>query len=122
MREIRFRAWDKGLKQMFYDKDCFFTFQDGRLLERDGEKSEIWVAGGDEIMMWTGLHDKNGKEIWEGDIVKGDDGISKVFWSKRWSSFEVVTTGNTVGWWKSTGDLKVIGNIYENPELLGEKK
>lgn len=80
------------------------------------------------FQQFTGLHDKNGKEIYEGDIVK----FPKQWWhSDRHEAdkmfVEEITWGDDYGsWWRFSGgdwsvekeDVEVIGNIYENPELL----
>lgn len=64
------------------------------------------------LMQFTGLHDKNGKEIWEGDIV--DDGVSRqtVRYDPHLAMFILDNNDNL------NPDLEVIGNIHENPELL----
>lgn len=79
---------------------------------------------------WTGLHDKNGKEIWEGDILKGR-GFCGIFmrkdclWIVGWKKGAFCLESTSDGVWREafmcdneSRDDVVIGNIYENPELL----
>lgn len=131
MREIKFRAWHKAKKRMSQVSDmCWYD-----AVEPDGAVGEIFVKGcftpsyffptEVEIMQFTGLRDKNGTEIYEGDIVLGFDAAlpepdaMKIVW--RNDPF--------AGWYMSDKeDLRphlmtpphgiVIGNIHENPELL----
>lgn len=127
MREIKFRAWDKEKKQMVIwgDDDFYYLAKD-----YDGSVNLIGChnGGGDpdssitdyELMQYTGLKDKNGKEIYEGDIVRlttktGGDIDRLCEWSYR-------NNGWRFQGFNYAGDdqriIEVIGNIYENPELL----
>jgi len=84
---------------------------------------------GYEIMQYTGLKDKNGREIYEGDIVKGIyyDNLYKteneVICQVRWDKSGYWTFSGTInflgGYLSDLRNIIVIGNIYENPELLG---
>ncbi len=112
-RSIKFRAWDKKYKKMYYgDIRIALAFPDKDI----------------EIMQYTGLLDKNGKEIYEGDIVKFiveidyDKQIYEmVNWLVRWSVedayFEVVYQDET-GMLDAACNMEIVGNIYENPELV----
>lgn len=69
------------------------------------------------IMQYTGLKDKNGKEIYEGDIVDTENGIYEVLWYGEGACFRFHILGSLESP-LNYDDIKVIGNIYENPELL----
>lgn len=136
MREVKFRAWDKEYQEMKYNAeqaydgcgqlhaiDCF-----GQLLEEENYK----------VMQYTGLKDKNGKEIYEGDIVKYCPNY-RAFLAVDEIRNEIkrgVVVWNEQGFYAIDdnypsnkdymsypvpmliGGLEVIGNIYENLELL----
>lgn len=71
---------------------------------------------GDTIwMQYTGLKDKNGKEIYEGDIILGN---ATVTWKEDITGFGITTGKYGLINYKNHSDFKVIGNIYENPELI----
>lgn len=111
-REIKFRAWDISDK----DKGAYmlgpYNLTDSIFNNKD-IRSMI-------LMQYTGLKDKNGKEIYEGDILK-EHGI--VAWNDeghRWSAIDL--KWNDRKEWHDldylTSPFEIIGNIYENPELI----
>lgn len=114
MRELKFRAWDERTKEMVYSKPMpDFGFWK-------------WVAYDSDTvsMQFTGLLDKNGKEIYEGDILKGTRYGSECYEAVKW------VCGYDGDHWPVAGfafeldelaGTEVIGNIYENPELLTNK-
>lgn len=133
MREIKFRAWDIKNKVMITDVTPVHSvgsFIIGGNLEPlvqiKVDNSYPWPC---EVMQYTGLLDDNDKEIYEGDIVKIDDGYGlggihqvKYMAEKNYPAFDLIpyidVDENGLSWIKAVGDIKVIGNIYENPELL----
>lgn len=120
MREIKFRAWDKGKKEMetFNLYDISYDYDNGYWLKGAGASLNFDVLKDTEIMQFTGLLDKNGKEIYEGDIVEFssfEEGREReeISWAKHFTGFCFS---------KEDADrYEIIGNIYENPELLSPK-
>jgi len=107
MRTIKFRVWDKGDKKIYYPARIF---PDGFTL---GFPSET-KAG--ILMQFTGLKDRNGKEIYEGDILR-IGGSSRVVEWKEVCDDKLCYVGFPF-YYLDTERMSVIGNIYENPELL----
>lgn len=127
MREIKFRAWHEGHQTMVnFDnakvkKDQYQASYLAALM--DGEY-------GDVLMQFTGLTDKNGAEVFEGDIIQNKLGrVCKVVWFNSagcWDSDYLYDTDADSKhelsdgfapnrWW---ANVEVIGNIHSNPELL----
>ena len=140
MREINFRVWDKAEHRMFDVEQLVFDpngelvsiYSYGPDFSNDldalmGEKPDLNEAA---LMEYTGLHDKNGREIYEGDIVHAYDqepdryepdyrgseatGIVEFHGSMFMLDDDIILNYPPI--------LEVIGNIYENPELLGDRQ
>jgi uncharacterized phage protein (TIGR01671 family) len=121
MREIKFRAWDASTKQMFENVQNSNGF-------------DSWLHQPDcTVMQYTGLKDKNGKEIYEGDIVRffiehfeGDtsDAVPQIVqWDDKTASFELAWGSKDPLWFKDGGRrCEIIGNIYKTPHLLTNEK
>ena len=135
MREIKFRAWDKEYEKMTYfdDEDYEYepplVFRLDQVFKKDSNYDDYEdfeyndVTDVVEVMQYTGLHDKNGKEIYEGDIVKSffvdtDEAGNEIYkyyiievkYDEVLCSYKIDKFMN----------LEVIGNTYENKELLDE--
>lgn len=155
MREIKFRAWIKTTKEMITQE----TISDYILVGNgtgfgviDGsDDSEygtgnVWLEDKDfELMQFTGMLDKNGVEIYEGDIVSGgfsehigivrfgmsanpfnsDEWTGHLGYYIQWQEKDIADfTRVDLGYWTNKEmdtAVRVVGNIYENPELLGTK-
>lgn len=137
MREIKFRFWDgtTGNKAM-----CYMT--EHGMIRYPSSGFEITLAlaieeaNEDEgynapkaLMQYTGLKDKNGAEIYEGDWLNYTGETFRepfeVFWSDRLSAFMIRNQSRTWSEYMTDRDLsnhEVIGNIYEHPELLTRGK
>ena len=124
-REIKFRAF---LNSKYYEKPCMLSCEE--LLEQydaiDMFQSDLMT-----LMQYTGLHDKNGREIYEGDIVKmhivvlsPDDKVGRVEYIPEYG-YSLLVHGRRArqnDWANNEGaNYEVIGNVWENPELLEEK-
>lgn len=130
MRDIEFRAWDKPYKQMCNVSMLQFDY-DGTIcaaviIEKPFNDQRLAKIDDLIIEQFTGLKDKNGKEIYEGDIVKveGDGEIYRVKWIRsgfglepRYNSPRYPVLGNV----ELRKKIEVVSNIHENPELLEEK-
>ena len=126
-REIKFRAWDKTSKSMIKDYAHIGMF--GELVVTSFHDSAYSDSGCPNLtlLQYTGIKDKKGKEIYEGDVVKylgwevrnnrqirpeRIKGIGNETWIADLHSLWCISTGN------SMGTVEIVGNIYENTNLI----
>jgi uncharacterized phage protein (TIGR01671 family) len=125
MREIKFRLWNVDDKIMKFWGDCDFQIYPSGEMDCDGLSIGETVDDTWRIMQFTGLKDKNGKEIYEGDILKDGKGqYGQVLWHRN--SFLVEWTERNYDGSRQVEPMiddcfnygEVVGNLYETPELL----
>lgn len=128
MKEIKFRAWDDDIKQMLPIVDLSAPIEYHK-----------WLGVKDiDIMQYTGLKDRNGKEVYEGDIMSGgltvefENGAFTVStpqnrinrknkeqeWLEKGEEFMAFNCKNSLSYLGANTHLEVIGNIYENTDLI----
>ena len=110
-REIKFRAWDKKQKCYFTNLQRQYFFK--KVIELFNKATGRFV-----VEQYTGLKDKNGKEIYDGDIVKCGF-VYEVAWLEKDGGWFCFRDNDTVYTPLYHLKCEVIGNIHENPELLG---
>lgn len=125
MREIRFRAWYKREQRMYEVSTIRFGVQHGmapsdrvNYVELD-DKDRLYIDGEDiELLQYTGLIDKTGREIYEGDIVRWDAFPPGTVYTRvvQWSDDQAMFLPNDMN-----NDVEIIGNIYENQDLLPQE-
>jgi len=124
----KFRAYDSGsLSRMYQPDEVMVGNGDIWIIDEDSDANE-WIVNNDlHLMQSTGLKDKNGKEVFIGDIVKCTKGcLHEVYLEKEYGGTfiggmpAIYLKGLNEGYaW--TEHEEIIGNIYENPELLEDK-
>ena len=124
-RQIKFRAWNHKHKYMddaFFIRTCDGATFDVPKFRYDTPNTEIeYTDEFSPLMQFTGLLDKAGKEIFEGDLLQMDDLIVPVVFDD--GSFQIKTNtyqGSSHLMQDRAKRFEVIGNIYQNPELLEE--
>jgi len=127
-REIKFKAWHIANKIMAEVGDINWTGKVHVSYKKGPEKSGYFFGGnnvGDDweknefiLMQYTNLKDKNGKEIYEGDVLSKDPFLKVIFNDGGFGFYNPINSGADRLSQDRVSRLEVIGNIYENPELL----
>lgn len=140
MKEIKFRAWDKKKQEMVYVLEMKFLFESA---------TGIWIMGYDddkidheifpehlELMQYIDLKDKNGKEVYGGDLLKCDQWPRHVIVQVKWNDDEwrwaMESNDPKQFYWEDFSswifkknmltNFHITGNIWENPELLAVER
>lgn len=130
MRDIKFRAWDKEYREMVLVDRINFREKEIEIVTAETKATEEYYTcdfEDIELMQYTGYQDEEWTDIYEGDIVDfgdyGFDGESEyncrgevIFEDGTWHITNSITTSELFNY--DGGVIKVIGNIFENPELL----
>ena len=126
----RFRAWDKYNQKMFANDELIIW--DNNVYANDSKKLSCnylkgWSIDEEYLMQSTGVVDENGVEIFEGDILKSSKYITSVFYERGAYCVKFRRTPNTTVTMNVISFIekyktKVIGNIYENKEILEEEE
>jgi uncharacterized phage protein (TIGR01671 family) len=124
-RPVKFRALDG--ERMYYGIRAISFTGDGQLhrfMDADGVQRVLKA-----LLHSTGLNDKSGREIWEGDILRCSilGRLTTIAWAEAYSGFQWCQTnadGDRVDFYGgvSSETEEVVGNVYENPELLAKQK
>lgn len=119
-RPLKFRAWDKKNRKM-YD-----NVQDGIMIDENYGLHFGVICNNQHdhydfvVLQYTGLKDKNGVEIYEGDVLTELGSIKVVEWTTEGLGWQFRTIKDEPG--NYSAKIEVIGNIYENPELINKEK
>jgi len=118
VRPIKFRAWDLESKIMWCHEELAAA-------DPDGVMSFNSIIGGTShgmvSMQFTGILDRNGVEVYEGDVLEeSDEYLFEVVWDAAWAKFKLQWRTKAIQYpgWNRGKNMAVIGNIHQHPELL----
>lgn len=137
-REYKFRAWDRKKNKMSGKFDLGDASYEGFPPPFVDENGEHDLDADMVVMQFTGLLDKNGKEIYEGDILRLIESpptwndteadyvvlnyIGVIEWDNEGADYNITGKEELRGLGNGKQETEIIGNVWENPDLLTEKK
>jgi hypothetical protein len=135
IKELKFRTYWKTFKAMRHFAPGYIQcgakgWDTGILFPIEETKGGVYL-GGSQVMMYSGLKDKTGKDIYEGDIIcsyfsDGSECLHEIQWDEKAARFaamplprlDFMSPCGITQDWINEFDKKVVGNIHENPELI----
>lgn len=133
MKGLKFRVWDREREYYLDETELAGITPDGKYIWyiEEEEISKLGIEGGYILEQYTGLKDKNGKEIYEGDILGGIWERGFISWCEKCKQLQyhiadigcMACSGDT-NWYElaeDDGKLEVVGNVHENPDLLEQE-
>jgi len=126
MRQIRFRGKNKDTGKWNYggiiiyprSQDCFI--QEYGINHRDEETAASKPVESETVGQFTGLHDQDGNEIWEGDIIEMDYGLAEVYWKEGRFMIDFGLDADQLNYHHMSSIVK--GNIHDNSELINQNQ
>ena len=120
MRENKFRAWKKeGTQEMFHKVLAIDWYNDEIKIEYTGYRIDEDKLSNFELMQYTGVKEKNGVEIYEGDIVRYfRNELAVIVYRNGGVDIRSLSWGDCEPLQRRLGEIEVIGNIYQNKELI----
>jgi len=118
LREVKFKVWDKVKGKMLKPQAISFDTQSSALFAVSVPGRSWEPIGKFELLQWTGFSDKDGINVYEGDLVEISSVIYKVIWNETLATFELVELGSSSS--RNISAIKcgcVIGNEFENANL-----
>jgi hypothetical protein len=130
MQILRFRVWDRASERMLQLPDatlvatCMPGVETPAISALITPETPYELAAGAVVMMWTGRRDRNGREIYDGDIIRTVFDIALVYWSRDSSAYMINLKDLDMPELGALTDemIEVIGNVFENQELLNGRE